>query len=505
MSLRKLASETVIYGLSSIIGRMLYFLLTPLYTGLFAPEAYGAVTLLFTIISFLMIVFTYRMEVAYFRYGTEDEHTDTSFNTSLLSITGSTVVLGTLLLLAAPWMAQVAQYPQYESLFFLAILILCLDALIEIPLAQLRIEGRAIRFAVVRLNSIFVNLGLNLFFLLLCPYLLENAGADSFWYAFAEKTYDPDFGIGYIFVANLVGSLTAFLLLLPYFLKIKISNFDKKLWREMLWYAAPLIIVGFSYVINEMFDRLMMIELAPGTLEERKEQLGVYGANYKLAMIISLFTQAFRYGAEPFFFRQKKSENALQLYADVAKFFAIVGAVGFLVVMLYIDIFKYFIRTEAYWEGLEVVPILLLANLFLGLYYNLSVWYKIIDQTRWGAYISLGGAVITIVLNLLLMPQFGYVGAAWTTLICYFTMVVVNYFVGQTYYPVPYDLGRIGLYVGLAILGYFNSELFREYLGENLPLLLSLNTLMLGIYLGLVYFFEKETIQNYFLRKAEPE
>jgi len=502
MSLRKLAGETVIYGLSSIIGRMLYFLLTPLYTGLFAPEAYGAVTLLFTIISFLMIVFTYRMEVAYFRYGTDDELSAKSFNTSLLSIMGSTVLLGTLLLLIAPWMAQAAQYPQYESLFFLAILILCLDALIEIPLARLRIEGRAIRFAVVRLSSIFVNLGLNLFFLLLCPYWLEHAAAGSFWYAFAEKVYNPDFGIGYIFVANLVGSFTAFLLLLPYFVKVKLADFDKKLWRDMLWYAAPLIIVGFSYVVNEMFDRLLMIELAPGTLEERKEQLGVYGANYKLAMIISLFTQAFRYGAEPFFFRQKKADNAMQLYADVAKFFAIVGAVGFLVVMLYIDVFKYFIRTEAYWEGLEVVPILLLANLCLGLYYNLSVWYKIMDQTRWGAYISVIGAVITIVLNVLLMPRFGYVGAAWTTLVCYATMVVINYLVGQSYYPIPYDIARIGLYVGLAILGYFNSELIREHLSGNVPLVLGLNTIMLGIYLWLIYFFEKDSFQRYFLRKA---
>jgi len=502
MSLRKLAGETVIYGLSSIIGRMLYFLLTPLYTGLFAPEAYGAVTLLFTIISFLMIVFTYRMEVAYFRYGTDEAQSETSFNTSLLSIMGSTVLLGTLLLFAAPWMAKVAQYPQYESLFFLAILILCLDTLIEIPLARLRIEGKAIRFAVVRLSSIFVNLGLNLFFLLLCPYLLNTAEVNSGWYAFAETVYNPDFGIGYIFVANLVGSLTAFLLLLPYFLKIQLSNFDKKLWRNMLWYAAPLIIVGFSYVVNEMFDRLMMIELAPGTLEARKEQLGIYGANYKLAMIISLFTQAFRYGAEPFFFRQKKAENAMQLYADLAKFFAIIGAVGFLVVMLYIDIFKYFIRTETYWQGLDVVPILLLANLFLGLYYNLSVWYKIMDQTRWGAYISVGGAVITIGLNLLLMPQFGYMGAAWTTLICYTTMVVVNYLIGQTYYPIPYDIGRIGLYIGLAILGYFNSELIRERLSDNLPIVLALNTVMLGIYLWLIYFFEKQSIQKYFLRKA---
>lgn len=502
MSLRKLAGETAIYGLSSIIGRMLYFLLTPLYTGLFSPEEYGAMTLLFSLISFLMIAFTYRMEVSYFRFGSDNEHSaKASFNTGLLSITGSTLLFGGVLLLATPWLADVMKYPTYEHLFTYAILILCLDALVEIPLARLRLEGRPIRFAVVRLSSILVNLGLNLFFLWLCPFILKNYDPSSGVYTLVETIYNPDFGIGYIFLANLVGSAVSFLLLLPYFLKIKFTAFDWKLLKEMLIYAAPLIIVGFSYVINELFDRLMMTHWAPGTLEERKEQLGIYAANYKLAMIISLFTQAFRYGAEPFFFRQRNQANAMQLYADLAKFFAIAGATAFLIVMLYIDLFKYFIRTEQYWEGLDVVPILLLANVFLGLYYNFSVWYKVTDQTRWGAYISIGGAVVTIVLNAILLPRFGYIGAAWATLVCYFSMTIASHFFGKEHYPVPYDLGRIGLYIGLAVLGYFNSELFRQHLGSEQQLvLLVLNTIMLGIYLGLIYFFEKESIHQYFKR-----
>ncbi|MEM9849657.1 MAG: polysaccharide biosynthesis C-terminal domain-containing protein, partial [Bacteroidota bacterium] len=252
-----------------------------------------------------------------------------------------------------------------------------------------------------------------------------------------------------------------------------------------------------AHILNEAFDRLIMPELLTGTAEENEIQLGIYGACYKLTMFMTLFTQAFRYGAEPFFFRQRTADNAGQIYAQVAKYFAIIGAIGFLAVLLYLDLFKQIVGDE-YWVGLNIVPILLLANLFLGLYYNSSIWYKLIDETKWGAYISIFGATITILLNIILLPRIGYIGAAWATLACYFSMLTISYFLGQIKYPIPYAVGRISSYLLFAIFLYGISTWIRPFLSEKLFLILGVNSALFLFYLLIVGLLERKELRSTF-------
>lgn len=484
MSIRKLAGETAIYGVSSMVGRLLYFLLTPLYTAVFSTGEYGIVTDLFAYIGFAMVLFTYRMEVAYFRFGADGgAEAKRSFDTAQWSVILSTILLGAALLLLSPWMAEVSKYPDRSDLMMMSVAILCLDALSEVPFAKLRLEGRALRFAGIRLVNIAVNLCFNLFFLWLCPKVTAGEFL-AFLSPLVDAVYDPRFGIGYIFLSNVFASATSFLLLLPQMRNLQL-RLDGQHWRRMMRYALPLVVVGFSYVINEMFDRKMMIYLLPGTAAENQSQLGIYGANYKLAMLLALFTQAFRYAAEPFFFKQNKQSGSLQVYADVAKYFAILGVLGFLAVTLYLDIFKHFLRNPDYWAGLQVVPILLLANLCLGLYTNFSTWYKLTDRTDWGAYISVGGALLTIGLNLWWVPLFGYTGAAWATLVCYAAMMLACWATGRRFLPIPYPLGRMAFYVALGLAIYFLSIILQPRLAD-FWVRMGLHTLLLVLFLAIV-------------------
>jgi O-antigen/teichoic acid export membrane protein len=498
MSLKRLAKDTAIYGLSSILGRALYFLLTPFYTYIFENEEYGVQSGVFAFTAIMMVVFTYRMETAYFRYESDaGERRQPYFDTAMLSIIGSTVLLGSLLLIIAPQIASLLSYAGEVPLFRMAILILAFDALSEIPLSRLRLEGRPMRFAFVRLSSIGVNIGLNLFFLAFCPYALQQEAWQWLW-PLLDKIYDPDFGIGYIFLSNLIASLVALLLLSPMIFKIKLQ-FDWAQWKKMLQYSAPLVIVGFSYVINEVLDRAIFPWFYSGTIEESHGQLGIYAANYKLAMLIALFIQAYRYGAEPFFFKQKNAANSRQLYADLAGFFTAVGGIAFLGITLFIDITKYFIPNPEYWPGLKVVPILAMANIFLGIYYNFATWYKLADMTRWGAYISIGGAIITIVLNVWWIPRYSYMGCAWATLICYSSMAAATWWFGRKFYPIPYRVYHILLYLLLAVLVWGLGEIVREVIfPEQLLGRIGVNLLLFCGYLGFIFKMEREQIRLYF-------
>lgn len=500
MSIKRLAKDTAIYGLSSILGRALYFLLTPLYTYIFENSEYGVQSGVFAFTAIMMVVFTYRMETAYFRYESDEgTRKQPYFDTAMLSIIGSTIILGSLLLLIAPQIASLLSYDGEVTLFRMAILILAFDALSEIPLSRLRLEGRPLRFAFVRLSSIGVNIGLNLFFLVFCPYALEQDGWHWLW-PMLERVYDPDFGIGYIFLSNLAGSLVALLLLSPMIFRIKLQ-FDWAQWRKMLQYAAPLVIVGFSYVINEVLDRAIFPRLYNGTIEESHAQLGIYAANYKLAMLIALFIQAYRYGAEPFFFKQKNAANSRQLYADLAGFFTAIGGIAFLGITLFIDLTKYFIPNEEYWPGLTVVPILAMANIFLGIYYNFATWYKLADMTKWGAYISVGGAIITIGLNVWWIPQFSYMGSAWATLICYGAMAAATWWFGRKFYPIPYRVYHILLYLVVAVLVWGVGQIIREVVfPEQLIWRNVANVLLFCGYLSFIFRMERERIRTYFGR-----
>jgi len=308
-----------------------------------------------------------------------------------------------------------------------------------------------------------------------------------------DAFYLAENGILYMFVSNLISSL----FILPFFWKEfrMVSNgFDKTLWREMLHYSWPLLFMGLAGMINETLDRILLKHLLPDK-SSAEYQLGVYAANYKLSILMTLFIQAFRFAAEPFFFSKSKENNARNIYASVMNYFVAVCGLIFLFVMGYIDVFKYFIRTEQYWEGLDVVPVLLMANLFLGIYYNLSVWYKLADKTRYGAAISIGGAVVTIVLNFLFIPLFGYYGAAWATLLCYFSIAVASYLTGHYHYPIPYRIGRILLYILLSIGFYFLMLLSENYFSQ-LPIRLIINSLIILSYSVLVFFIEKPNLNR---------
>jgi len=454
-SLRALAGQTAAYGLSTIIGRTLNYLLVPLYTRLFLPEAYGVVTDLYALVAFLNVVYSYGMETAYFRRA--NEKGDHAYSTAFWSLTLSSLVFTSLIIAGAYPIAAALRYPEHQEYVLWFALILGLDALAVIPFARLRQQQKALRFASYKLINIGLNVGLNLFFLLLLPHWAETAQ----FLSLVNALYDPALGVGYIFLSNLIANGITLLLLVPTFPRFR-GQFDPQLWREMFVYGLPLLPAGLAGMVNETFDRLLLKYLLPGSVAENLYQVGVYGAVYKLAMLMSLFTQAFRTGAEPFFFQHAKQLGAPQLYARIMNYFVLAGGLIMAGVMLFMDFVKAFIG-EAYHGGLGVVPILLLANLMLGIYYNQSVWYKLADKTRYGMWFSLFGAALTIVLNLLLIPYFGYFGSAWATLVVYTAMVVVSYVYGQRHYPVPYAVGRIGSYIGLALLlvaieNYFLAE-----------------------------------------------
>lgn len=444
--LKKLAGQTAVYGLSSIIGRFLNYLLVPLYTSQFAPEAYGVVTEFYAYVAFLIVLLTYGIETALFRFITREPNKDKVFSTALISLLSSTAVFVIVAILLSSPIATAMQYPDHPEYISWFALILALDAVTALPFAKLRVDNKATHFAIVKLANIGTNIGLNLFFLLLCKPAYESGGTD-----FLAQCYNPSIGIGYIFLSNLAASGITLLLLVPSFRTIK-AGFDSELWQRMMRYALPLVVVGFAGIINETLDRALLKYLLPGTEEENLYQLGVYGACYKLAMLMSLFIQAFRYAAEPFFFSQADDKNSRQLYATVLNYFVIAGAIIFLVIGLYIDLFKHFIPNEKYWVGLHVVPILLLANLFLGVYVNLSIWYKLTDKTGLGAAVSIAGAVLTIILNIWLIPIYGYMGSAWATLATYVFLSAISWWLGRKYFPVPYHLGRFVVYILLAIL-----------------------------------------------------
>ncbi len=471
--IKKLAGQTAIYGLSTIVGRLLNYLLVPIYTRVFIPEEFGKVTELYAYAGFFTVLFTYGMETAFFRFSEKNNHRPQVFSTAFLSILFSTIVLAGALVLFAPGWADILRYESNPEYIIWFALILGMDALTAIPFAALRQENKATLFALLKLINIGINIGLNVFFLILCPKFSQQ-------FVWMESIYNPAIGIGYIFISNLAASGITLLLLLPVILK-KLFAFDTALWKQMMKYALPLLVVGFAGIINEMLDRILLKWMLPFDYDENMRLLGIYGANYKLSILIALFTQAYRYAAEPLFFSQASSHDSPQLFARMMRYFALVQGIFFLVIMLYLDFFKNFIGA-AYHEGLAVVPVLLMANIVLGIYYNVSVWYKLTDKTMSGAYISVFGAAITIVLNLLLIPVFGYMGSAWATLLCYIAMLLVSWHLGQKHYPIAYEWRKIIAYLSAAVLLYFFASLTESTFALDSPLMFFVRTLLLLMY-----------------------
>ncbi|MEJ5267195.1 MAG: polysaccharide biosynthesis C-terminal domain-containing protein [Bacteroidales bacterium] len=482
-AIKKLAGQTAIYGLSSIIGRLLNYLLVPLYTRIFIPEVYGIVTELYAYVSFLLILLTYGMETGFFRFAQDKSKFNSVYSTILTSLATTSILFVILIQLNLSSISEILRYSEHPEFIMWMAIIVSIDAFTSIPFAKLRLQNKAWKFAIFKLINISINIILNLYFYLLCP-KLEISNPNSL----LLYIYDGNIGVGYVFISNLVANIITLVILLPEILDVKF-DFNRKLLKEILSYSWPLLIAGFAGMINETLDRAMLKYLVP--LENNPmEQLGIYGANYKLAILMTLFIQMYRYAADPFFFSNKNEENAKDLYALATKYFIICGLIIFLGVMLYLDIIKYFIGSKFH-EGLKVVPILLLANLFLGIFYNFSIWYKLNDMTRYGAYLAVFGAAVTIILNLILIPIYGYVGSAWATFICYFLMTLLSYFWGQKYYYVPYKIKNSIIYLVLSLFIYFISILIKL---EKLYLNMILNTVLFSGFLFFVYLNERKLL-----------
>lgn len=494
--IKKLAGQTAIYGLSSIVGRLAnYLLLTPLYTDadIFSKEQFGVVTNTYAWVAVSIIFFTYGLETGYFRFANKSKaDQEKVFSTSLISVLFTAFLFVTSILIYSPQIASGIGYPNHaEYIEYLAIII-GLDAVASIPFARLRLEEKPIRFAFIRLFNLAVNIGLNFFFYVLCPWYVETYNYESI-NSFIYLIYDPSVGVGYVFISNLIASLITFALLAPQILKHN-WKFDIKLWKQLMIYCWPLLVVGLAGSLNQHFDKLIIKYLVPKDLGDG--ETGIYGAIYKLSIFITLFIQAFQYAAEPFFFNQAKEKDSRDTYAKVLKYFTILTSAAFLGILLFIDLVKHFIRSEEYYEGLYVLPWLLMSAVFFGIYYNLSFWYKLSGKTYFGAIISGIGAVLTLLGNIILIPYFeaqnpgnGYFGAALTTFFCFLIMSLISYVLGQKHYPVKYEVGKIIGFILLAFLLFLTSDFLISDL--DAPIKFSLNTLILLGYLGIAFIFER--------------
>ena len=482
---KSLFKQTAIYGLATVLPRMLSFLLVRLYTGILPTVEYGEVSIVLSWMVFFNVVLSYGMETAFFRFYNSETDKENVIATSTISIFWSSIIFLFGALIFRGTLASLAnvevQYITY------AIWILVLDALVIVPFSKLRANQRPMLYAIIKIGNVAVNLLLNLFFLLLLPKIAASNPN-----SFIGNLYVENYEIGYIFVSNLAASLLTLLVLSPNYLSLT-RKFDKALWKKMMQYGLPILVAGIAFAVNEHFDKILLGYWLPENVA--KSEVGAYSACYKLGLFMVLFATAFRLGIEPFFFSHSNHEKAPQTYAMITKYFVIFGSLILLGVIVFADVLKFLLlHDKSYWEAMKVVPLIILANFFLGIYNNLSVWYKLTDRTKMGAYISIVGAVLTLVLNYLLIPKFSYYGSAIATIAAYGSMMFISYVMGNKYYPIPYDMEKIGGYLGLSIVfSAISFYGFRENYFVGIPLLL--------LFMYFVYHNEKATIQTIIKRK----
>ncbi|WP_296685175.1 oligosaccharide flippase family protein [Flavobacterium sp.] len=482
---KSLFKQTAIYGLATVLPRMLSFLLVRLYTGILPTGEYGEVSIVLSWMVFFNVVLSYGMETAFFRFYNSETDKQNVIATSTISIFWSSIIFLFGALIFRGTLASLAnvevQYITY------AIWILVLDALVIVPFSKLRANQRPMLYAIIKIGNVAINLVLNLFFLLLLPKIAASNPN-----SFIGNLYVENYEIGYIFVSNLAASLLTLLVLSPNYLSLT-RKFDAALWKKMMQYGLPILVAGIAFAVNEHFDKILLGYWLPENVA--KSEVGAYSACYKLGLFMVLFATAFRLGIEPFFFSHSKNENAPQTYAMITKYFVIFGSLILLGVIVFADVLKFLLLdNKSYWEAMKVVPLIILANFCLGIYNNLSVWYKLTDRTKMGAYISIVGAVLTLVLNYLLIPKFSYYGSAIATIAAYGSMMFISYVLGNRYYPIPYDMEKIGGYLGLSILfSAISFYGFRENYFVGIPLLL--------LFVYFVYHNEKATILSIIKRK----
>lgn len=490
---KKFLGQTAIYGISTVFSRLFNFILTPIYTKVYAKGVYGIFTNMYAYASLINAVLAFGMESTYFRYlNKHDEKKQEVYNTSFLCIAFISILfLGTGLVFStsiATYLSgsttEIADYKQYVNYF---LWILFVDAICVIPFAKLRADEKAFKYSLVKFLNIGAFVGFNLLFIFIIPVIIKHNWLGANWLA----SWYRNQWIGYVFLSNLIASLITFLLLLPEFLQLQLK-FDKQLFGTMFSYSWPILVANLSFIVNENLDKIVLGKLLPP--EIAKGEVGIYGAVCKIAIFLSIFITAFRLGAEPFFFSHAKHENAKKTYATILHYFVIALAIIFVALVANINVLKYFISRDAkhvaeYWVGLPAVPFLLLGYVCLGIYMNLSVWYRLSDQTRFGLYISVIGAFITIVLNIILIPKYSYMGSAWVSMLAYFVMMVLSYVLGQKYYPIPYNLKRILTYLIASTIIVFSSFfIFNQniYIG---------NALLIAFVFGIFYFEKKDLMK----------
>lgn len=488
--LKKLAGQTAIYGLSTILPRFLNYLLTPLLTYIFErPVDFGVNTEIYAYISFINIIFTYGMETAFFNFTSKTEDKNSVYSTALISILASTASLSLILLLFSGQLANLTNYGDHRNFIIWSIMIVATDAIMAIPFARLRLNNNAKKFAIIKMANVFLNVFLNVFYFVICKNAYEanlSTGEESFFSNF----YNPQIGIGYSFLANLIANLVCLLFLAKEFTGFE-YKFDKDLWKKMLLYALPLLIVGLAGMINETFDRIILKYLLPENIG--LHEIGVYGACYKISILMTIFIQAFRYAAEPFFFNNENNTDSKKMNALVMKYFVIGCALIFLGTMMNLSWIQSFV-SKPYRIGIHVVPILLMANLFLGIYYNLSIWYKLTGQTKFGALITIVGAAITLFINFIFIPKYSYTASAWATFFSYGIMMIISYFLGKKFYPVKYNLKSIFFFLSIALLFYFISLSYKGSVSSTIELII--NNIFVLLYCFIFYKFELPNLKK---------
>lgn len=474
--IRRLAGETVLYGLGSILPRFLNFLLVRLHTGIFLPDAYGVITKLFAYIAVINVVLMFGMETAYFRYASKPESDEKRiFNAAQTFVISISLITALICIIFSQSIASLLLVPQHpEYIVWLAIILLT-DAIVAIPFARLRLQKKALQFAAGKLINIALLVGLNLYFL--------------------KVAYKAEIGVGYVILANLIAN--GFYLI--FFSKTLLSwrpVYDRSLNSIMVKYAYPIMITGLAGMTNEMFSRVTLEWWLPENFypgQTSEYALGIFGACFKFAVLMNLVVQAFRYAAEPFFFSNADDKNSPILFARVNHYFVIVCCLLLLAVSINLDILKYFLKREEYWAGLSIVPILLLAYLFIGVYYNMSTWFKLADKTYYGTIITIGGTIITFAANYLLIPYYGYIGSSWATLLCYGSMTIACYVTGQRYYPIPYQIHKSLAYISitLVIIYSVNSITF-----ENQWLATGFHAGVIAVFILFVFFLERSALRK---------
>lgn len=446
--LKSLAKDTAFYGLSSIVGKFLNYLLVPLYTGVLsaASGGYGVVSNVYAWVALIMVFLTFGMETGFFRFANKSgEEPMKVYANSLIFVGGLSLLFMVLCFLGLNPIASFLEYSDHPEYIGMMAVVIALDSFLCIPYAYLRYKKRPIKFVFIRLLSIVINIAMNLFFLLLCPWLhLHHPGMVD-WF------YDSNYLVGYIFVTNVITSVIQLLCFIPELHGFR-YRIDKPLMKRMVVYSFPILIFGLVGILNQTVDKIIY----PFLFADRQEglvQLGIYSAATKIAMVMAMFTQAFRYAYEPFVFGKDHEGDNRGMYASAMKYFLIFSLLAFLSVMFYLDLLKYMVARD-YWAGLSVVAIVIGAEIFKGVYFNLSFWYKLIDETRWGAYFSLIGCAIIVAMNVFLVPVYGYVASAWASVAGYGVITLLSYWIGQKKYPIHYNLKDMGAYVLLTLVLY---------------------------------------------------